>query len=331
MKYRELGNSGLNISEITFGAWAIGGWMWGGADRDDAIAAINKCLDLGITTFDTAPVYGFGVSEEILGEALSGKRNEVQILTKYGLIWDDTKGDLHMDSKDNEGKDIKIYKHASRKSIIKDCEDSLKRLRTDYIDLYQIHWPDKHTPIEESMEAVYSLIKEGKVKAAGVSNYNAEQMKTANESVPLACNQVPYSMVLRDIEKETVPYAIENNIGILAYSPLQRGLLTGKITKDYKFEEGDHRPATSFFKPDNLEKVNNFLQSIKPIADDKGASLAQLVIFWTLHQPGITSALVGARNPKQVEENAKSVDFNFTTSELNEINNQLKNLELDPK
>ncbi|CAN5268218.1 aldo/keto reductase [soil metagenome] len=329
MKYRDLGNSGLQISEITFGAWAIGGWMWGGADRADAIAAINKCLDLGITTFDTAPVYGFGVSEEIIGEALAGKRQEVQILTKYGLVWDNSSGDIHMASKDNEGKDINIHKHASKKSIIRECEDSLKRLKTDYIDLYQIHWPDKTTPIEESMEAVYQLMKEGKVKAAGVSNYNAEQMKQANEAIPLASNQVPYSMVLRNIEKDVVPYSVENNIGILAYSPLQRGLLTGKITKDYKFEEGDHRPSTPHFKPENLEKVNNFLQKIKPIADDKGASLAQLVIYWTIHQPGITSALVGARNPKQVEENAKAVEFDFTKDDLEDINNQLDKLRLN--
>jgi aryl-alcohol dehydrogenase-like predicted oxidoreductase len=216
MKYRELGNSGVKITEITFGAWAIGGWMWGGADKKDAIAAIHKSLDLGITSIDTAPVYGFGTSESIVGEALSGNRAEVQLLTKFGLKWDTDEGEFYFDSKDNSGKDVKIHKFAGKKSIIQECEQSLKRLRTDYIDLYQIHWPDVTTPIEESMEAIYQLMKEGKVKAAGVCNYSATQMETANQSIPLSSNQVPYSMVLRNIEKDVVPMAIENNIGILA-------------------------------------------------------------------------------------------------------------------
>lgn len=329
MEYRELGTSGVKITEITFGAWAIGGWMWGGADKKDAIAAIHKSLDLGITSIDTAPVYGFGTSEEIVGEALSGNRHEVQILTKFGLRWDTKEGEFYFDSKDNSGNDVKIHKFAGKKSIVQECEDSLRRLRTDYIDLYQIHWPDKTTPIEESMEAVYQLMKEGKVRAAGVCNYSAEQMKVANDAIPLSSNQVPYSMVLRDIEADVVPYALENNIGILAYSPLQRGLLTGKITKDYNFEEGDHRPNTAHFKPENLDLTNEFLNKIKPIADDKGASLAQLVINWTIQQPGITSALVGARNAKQVEENAKSLNFKLLKSEIEEINNHLNDLKLN--
>ncbi len=328
MKYRELGNSGVKITEITFGAWAIGGWMWGGADKKDAIAAIHKSLDLGITSIDTAPVYGFGTSESIVGEALSGNRAEVQLLTKFGLKWDTDEGEFYFDSKDNSGKDVKIHKFAGKKSIIQECEQSLKRLRIDYIDLYQIHWPDVTTPIEESMEAIYQLMKEGKVKAAGVCNYSATQMETANQSIPLSSNQVPYSMVLRNIEKDVVPMGFENNIGILAYSPLQRGLLTGKITRDYKFEEGDHRPKTAHFKPENLDKVNKFLQEIKPMADEKGASLAQLVINWTIHQPGITSALVGARNAKQVEENAKAIKFDLSEEEMKSINSLLNNLNL---
>ncbi|MDQ3392787.1 MAG: aldo/keto reductase [Bacteroidota bacterium] len=328
MEYRDLGKSDIKLTEITFGAWAIGGWMWGGADKKDALAAIRKSLEMGITSFDTAPVYGFGTSEDILGEALSGKRQEVQILTKFGLSWDTSKGEFYFDSKDNSGKKVKIHKYAGKNSIINECEQSLKRLKTDYIDLYQIHWSDSTTPIDESMEAIYSLMKEGKVKAVGVCNYSAAQMKEANDAVPLASNQVPYSMVLRDIEEEVVPFALKNNIGILAYSPLQRGLLTGKITKDYKFEEGDHRPNTSHFKPHNLEKTNNFLNSIKPLADDKGATLAQIVINWTIHQPGITSALVGARNARQVEENAKARQIKLSQEEMEFINNKLNDLKL---
>jgi aryl-alcohol dehydrogenase-like predicted oxidoreductase len=328
MEYRELGSSGLKVTEITFGAWAIGGWMWGGADKKDAIDAIHKSLDLGITSIDTAPVYGFGVSEELVGEAIKGRRHEVQLLTKYGIVWNSSEGVLHMDSIDNNGNDIKIYRNGRKKSIIEECEQSLKRLRTDYIDLYQIHWNDPTTPIEETMEAIDQLIKEGKIKASGVCNYDAKQMKIAHETLELASNQVPYSMVYRDIEKSVVPYALEKNIGILAYSPLQRGLLTGKITRDYKFEVGDHRPSTVFFKPHNIEKVNLFLAKIKPIADDKGATIAQLVLNWTLQQPGITSVLAGARNAKQIEDNAKAVNFKLSKEEIEKINNLLNALQI---
>lgn len=328
MEYRTLGNSGVKVTEICFGAWAIGGWMWGGADRKEAIEALHRSIDLGITSIDTAPIYGFGLSEEIVGQALSGMRHKVEILTKFGMRWEGTKGEYFFDSKDNSGKDVKIYKYAGKESIIQECEESLKRLKTDYIDLYQIHWNDATTPIEESMEAAYALMKEGKTKAVGVCNYSAQQMMTANETVPLASNQVPYSMVHRSIEGDVVPLALNNGIGILAYSPLQRGLLTGKITPNYSFGEGDSRPATPYFKPQNIEKVNAFLKKIKVVADDHDATLSQLVINWTIHQPGITSALVGARNAQQVEENAKALDFKLSPEEMKFINNQIEQLNL---
>jgi aryl-alcohol dehydrogenase-like predicted oxidoreductase len=303
--------------------------MWGGADRKDAIEAMEKSFDLGITSFDTAPAYGFGVSEYLVGEALLGKRDKVQILTKYGLRWDTTKGKHHFDSEDNEGNPIAIHKYAAKENVIKECEESLWRLRTDYIDLYQIHWPDPTTPIEETMEAIEILLKEGKIRAAGVCNYNAEQVATASRVVPIVSNQVPYSMVNRGIEKEIVPYAIKNNQAILAYSPLQRGLLTGKITQDYIFEPGDHRVNTPHFKKENIFKVNQFLDNIKPIAEEKDATLAQLVIAWTVQQPGITCALVGARNAKQTEENAKAASIQLSKDEIQTINKQLNQLTLD--
>lgn len=328
MKYNELADSGIKVSAITFGAWAIGGWMWGGADKQDALAAINKAFDLGITSIDTAPVYGQGVSEEIVGEALKGKRHEAQILTKYGMRWDIERPGDFMASKDNDGRDIKIYKYAGKESVIEECERSLKRLQTDYIDLYQIHWPDVSTPIDETMEAVEMLLQQGKIRASGVCNYNAEQMQTAEQTVKQVTNQVPYSMVERKIEKEVVPYCLEHGKGILAYSPLQRGILTGKITGDYQFEEGDHRPNTLHFKPQNRKAINNFLQKIKPIADGYGVSLTQLVINWTIQQPAIVAALVGARNPEQVAENAKSADFMLTADEINQINTLLAEVKM---
>ena len=229
MEYRKLGESDLKVSVVTFGAWAAGGWMWGGTERKDAIEAIQAAHDNGVTSIDTAPVYGQGLSEEIVGEAIKNiPRDKVQILTKYGMRWDLTKGVLGFKSKDNNGNDIDIYKYAGKDSIVKECEDSLRRLNTDYIDLYQIHWPDVTTPIAETMEAVEQLIEQGKVRYAGVCNYNAAQVKEAQEHINLVSNQVPYSMVLRDIEEDVVPFCITNNISILAYSPLQRGLLTGK-------------------------------------------------------------------------------------------------------
>ncbi|MBC9797492.1 aldo/keto reductase [Sinomicrobium weinanense] len=330
MKYRKLGNTDLNLSVVTFGAWAAGGWMWGGTERKDAVNAIRAAYDHGVTSIDTAPIYGQGTSEEIVGEAIRDiPRDQVQLLTKYGMRWDLAKGKLAAHSKDNTGKDIDIYKYAGKESIIKECEDSLKRLGTDYIDLYQIHWPDLTTPIQESMEAVDRLIRDGKVRHAGVCNYDAEQMAEAEKYVSLASNQVPYSMVKREIEAEVVPHCLKHQKGILAYSPMERGLLTGKLKPGHQFAPGDHRASNPYFKDINLTRTNDFLQSIKPIADNKGLTLGQLVILWTLEQPGITIALVGARNEAQAVQNAKAADTELTESEIAAITEKLSYLELE--
>lgn len=329
MEYRKIGDSTLSLSVISFGAWAAGGWMWGQTNRADAIEAIRASYDLGVTSIDTAPAYGQGTSEEIVGEALVGiPRDKVQILTKYGLRWDLKKGEFHFKSKDNEGKDIDIYKYSSRESIIQECENSLRRLRTDYIDLYQIHWADSTTPIAETMEAVAHLIKQGKVRHAGVCNYNVAQMKEAEKYVHLVSNQLPYSMVKREIEKEVVPYCIASNKSILAYSPLERGLLTGKMKPGYKFQEGDHRAALYFFNDENIARTNEFIQKIKPVADNKNCTVGQLVLKWTLEQPGITIALVGARKAEQAIANAKASDIQITKEEIEQISKHLSTLEI---
>lgn len=328
MELRKLGNSDVKVTPIAFGAWAIGGLMWGGNDDRDALQALEVAYDQGITTFDTAPVYGFGHSEELVGRALKTKRDKVQILTKYGLRWDATVGEFHFSIDDEKGNRHHVHRYAGKESVIRECEASLRRLQTDYIDLYQIHWPDPTTPIHETMEAVAQLLKEGKIRAAGVSNYNTEQLKEAQQTVAIAANQVPYSMINRAIEKELVPYAQESNVGILAYSPLQRGLLTGKMSEDYTFGSGDTRQDSTYFKPDNIRKVNQFLDQIRPIAKDKDVTLSQLVINWTYRQPGITCALVGARNRKQMEENAKAASIKLSEDELSNINTLLKNLHL---
>ncbi|HET6996635.1 MAG TPA: aldo/keto reductase [Chitinophagaceae bacterium] len=329
MEYRKLGNSDLKVSAITFGAWAAGGWMWGGTERNDAIRAIRTAYDLGVTSIDTAPIYGQGNSEEIVGEAIKDiSRSKVQILTKYGMRWDLAKGDFAFHSADTRGKEIDIYKYAGRESIIKECEDSLRRLGTDYIDLYQIHWPDVTTPMEETMEAVARLIQQGKVRYAGVCNYNVEQLKLARKYINIVSNQVPYSMVKRDIEEDVVPYCLEQNVSILAYSPLERGLLTGKMKPGHVFQEGDHRAGLYFFTDENIKRTNTFLDTIKSLAAEKNATYAQLVLRWTIEQPGITIALAGARNEKQSAENAAAISVNLSAGEMEFINQELSKLRL---
>ncbi|MCW3108379.1 MAG: aldo/keto reductase [Segetibacter sp.] len=330
MEYRKLGNSDLRISAITFGAWAAGGWMWGGTERNDAIKAIRSAHDLGVTSIDTAPIYGQGNSEEIVGEAIKDlPRNKVQILTKYGMRWDLAKGNFDFKSADTKGKQIDIYRYAGKESVIKECEDSLRRLGTDYIDLYQIHWPDLTTPIEETMEAVAQLIKQGKVRHAGVCNYNVAQLTEAREYINIVSNQVPYSMVKKDIEEDVVPYCLEHNVSILAYSPLERGLLTGKMEPGHIFQEGDHRAKLYFFTDENIKRTNAFLNKIKPLADKKGVALAELVLRWTIEQPGITIALAGARNEKQSIENAAAINVNLSADEIAFIDQELSLLHLN--
>jgi aryl-alcohol dehydrogenase-like predicted oxidoreductase len=329
MKFKKLGDSGVRVSEIVFGAWAIGGWMWGGADRNDAVEAIRTSVDLGMTSIDTAPAYGFGLSEEIVGESISGMRDRVQILTKYGLVWDRAEGTFFFETQNEEGKSAIIHKYAAKQSVIRECEESLRRLDTDYIDLYQIHWPDPVTPIEETMEAVQELIDDGKIRAAGVCNFSVDEMIRARAAGLIVSDQVAYSMVNREIEEDIVGYCIEENLDILAYSPLQRGILTGKVTMEYTFNEGDHRPSTPYYSPHNRKKILDLLQKIQPIASDHDATLAQLVIRWTMNRPGITAVLVGARNKGQVKENVRGAALSLGDGEMDRITGYLDQLELD--
>lgn len=329
MEFRKIGNTDLELSVITFGAWAAGGWMWGGTERDEAIEAIQKSFDEGVTSIDTAPIYGQGDSEEIVAEAIAPLgRDKVQLVTKFGMRWDLAQGTLAMKSKNNQGQDIDIYKYAGRESIIKECEDSLRRLKTDYIDLYQIHWPDVTTPIQETFETVAELIKQGKVRYAGVCNYTAEQVAEASKYVNIVSDQVPYSMVKRDIEQELVPYVLDHGKSILAYSPLERGLLTGKMRPGHHFAEGDHRANVYFYKDENLKRVNEVLDKLRPMAAEKGATLAQLVLRWTVEQPGITIALAGARNAEQSVANAKALNIKLAKDEMAFINTLLADLHL---
>ena len=321
MEYRKLGNSDLEVSAITFGAWAAGGWQWGSTDRKDAVDAIRASYDLGVTSIDTAPIYGQGTSEEIVGEAISGMaRDKVQILTKFGLRWDTDKGIYREDSIDNHGRPFALHKYAGKEGVIYECEQSLKRLGTDYIDLYQIHWPDESTPIEETFEAVARLIEQGKVRYAGVCNYNANEMKEAEKTLSLVSNQVPFSMVNRGIEEETLPYCVVQGKSILAYSPLERGLLTGKIYPGYIFQEGDHRATHPRFQREFIQRTNSLLEKLKPLADEHSATLSQLVLRWTIERAGITIALTGARNAAQAIQNAQAIQVKISEEELDYVN-----------
>lgn len=327
MEYRKLKHTDLELSVVTFGAWAAGGWMWGKTDHQAAVEAIRAAYDLGVTSIDTAPIYGQGESERIVGEAIKGiARDKVQILTKFGMRWDVAQGEFAFKSKDNQGHTIDIYKYAGKESVIKECEESLRRLGTDYIDLYQIHWPDSTTPLNETFEAVERLIEQGKVRYAGVCNYDAGLLEDAAKVIPLVSDQIPYSMVNRGMDRETIPYCIRNEKSVLVYSPLERGLLTGKMKPGYVFAEGDHRKTNPFFTDANIKQTNAFLEKLKPLADEKGATLGQLVIRWTIEHPGVTIALVGARNAEQSIQNAKAADISLTTEEIQFINQQIDHM-----
>jgi aryl-alcohol dehydrogenase-like predicted oxidoreductase len=329
MEYRQLGQSGVRVTKVALGAWAIGGWLWGGTDDEKAVAGIRRALDLGMTTLDTAPVYGFGHSETVVGRAIQGRRGEVQLLTKFGLRWDLEKGTAHFDTQDGEGRPIRIRKYAGRRSVLEECDRSLRRLGTDCIDLYQHHWPDPSTPIEETFDACARLLKAGKVRAVGVSNYSAEQMEEARKVVPLASDQPPYSMVNRDIEGDVLPWCREHGVGVLAYSPLQNGLLSGKVGLDRVFPKTDLRSRSPYFTMENRRRVLALLDALGPTAARHGATLAQLVIAWTVRQPGITAALVGVRNAKQAEENARAADLALSGEDLAAIDERLADVRLD--
>jgi aryl-alcohol dehydrogenase-like predicted oxidoreductase len=324
MQLRPLGHSDVKVSPVTFGAWAIGGWMWGGSEEADSIAAIQASVDAGVTSIDTAAIYGQGHSEELVAKAIKGRRDKVQILTKCGMRWDDPRGSDPWPTKNNAGEPITVTRNAKPDSIEYEVEQSLRRLQVDVIDLYQIHWPDLTTPIEESIAAMEKIRKAGKVRAIGVSNYNAKQLAAADTWLKanggvLASLQPPYSVINRGIEKEVLPYCRQHNVGTVVYSPMERGLLTGKYGPDHQFPPGDHRSNYKAFKPEVRRAVQEALATVKPIADKCGASFAQLIVNWTFSEPGVTAALVGARDAKQAEHNAGAMRFTLSEDERKQI------------
>ena len=329
MQYRKLGASGIEASAVAFGAWAVGGWMWGGSDDDDAVAAIRAAIDAGINFIDTAPIYGFGHSERVVGKALAGRRDQVVLATKCGLVWDREEGEYYFrsDEKGAVGDPKKatrtVYKCLRPDAIRDEVEHSLKRLNVDVIDLYQTHWQDSTTPIADTMGALMELKDAGKIRAIGVSNASADQMTAYRAVGPIDSDQERFSMLDRRIEADQLPYCREHHIAVLAYSPLEQGLLTGKVGPDRQFGEGDQRRRSKRFSVENRKKVLVMLDEMKPVAEAHGITPAQLAIAWTLAQPGLTHALVGARDPKQAAENAAAGDVKLSDEDFTTINRAL--------
>jgi aryl-alcohol dehydrogenase-like predicted oxidoreductase len=315
MQYRQLGTSDLNLPVVTFGAWAIGGWMWGGTDDAKAVDAIRAAIDSGITAIDTAAIYGFGHSEKVVGEAIKGRRDDVLVLTKCGLRWDLEEGEFYFDSQTNDGKPVSVYRNLKAHSIKTEVDNSLQRLGVDVIDLYQCHWPDSTTPLAETMEALEDIKKAGKIRWYGVSNFTPGMLDECLKHGSIVSDQPPYNPLRRDIESDVLPFCRDHTLGVLAYSPLAQGLMTGKVTMDREFPEGDVRRGAPWFKPENRKRVLDMLEKLTPMAEAHDCTLAQLTIAWVNAQPGMTAALVGARDPKQASENAKAGDIVLTEDE----------------
>ncbi len=326
MEYRQLGKSDLKLPVISFGAWAIGGWMWGGTDDAAAVRAIQHGIDVGVTCVDTAPIYGFGHSEEVVGKAIAGRRSEVIVATKCGVRWDLEEGEFSVDTNLSDGTPCKLYHNLKAHSIKYECEQSLKRLGVDTIDLYQCHWPDNTTDLGESMEALLELQEQGKIRAIGVSNFSPEMMAQCLKEGIIASDQPRYNALDREVEAEILPFCIEHTVGVLTYSPLAQGLLTGKVTSDREFPQGDQRRDKPWFSRENRRRVLDMLDKVRPIAEGHGATLAQVAANWVISQKGVTVALVGARNEAQVDENAKAADFKLTCEELATIRKLVEEL-----
>ncbi|MFA6243001.1 MAG: aldo/keto reductase [Candidatus Hydrogenedentales bacterium] len=319
MQYRKLGRSDLNVPVVSYGAWAIGGWMWGGTDDSAAIRAIQAAIDEGMTLVDTAPTYGMGHSERIVGKALQGRRDNVIVATKCGVRWDLESGKVWFETTDNEGNPRKMTRCLRPESIRRELEQSLQRLGVDVIDLYQCHWPDPDTPIADTMETLLDLQRQGKIRHIGVSNFTVEMMTECLKAGVIVSDQPQYNPLQRGIENDVLPFCAEHEIGVLAYSPIAQGLMTGKVGMDRTFKEGDARAERPWFKPENRRRVLDMLERIRPIADGHGVTLTQLTINWVFSQKGLTTAIVGARDEKQVAENAKAADFTLTADELQTI------------
>ncbi len=299
METRRLGKSDVYITPIIMGTWQAGKKMWAGIEDEESIKAIRTAVESGITTIDTAEVYGEGHSERIIAQAVSDMRDKLVYASKV------------------------FVNHYKYDQVIEACDRSLKNLQTDYLDLYQIHWPSgtwnsEIVPIEETMKAMNKLKEDGKIRAIGVSNFSRQQLEEVCQLGQIDSLQPPYSLFWRQVEKETQPFCVENDISIISYSSLAQGILTGKFGEKPEFAEGDHRKDHRLFQPENWARVQDALAKLKPFAEKYDCTLAQLAIAWLIAQPQ-TSAIVGARNAEQVKDNAKAGDIKLTPEDIAKI------------
>jgi aryl-alcohol dehydrogenase-like predicted oxidoreductase len=323
---RPLGQSGIQASVIAFGAWAVGGWRWGGADEKESVAAIRAGLDAGIDLIDTAPVYGLGRGEEIVGKAIEGRRDKVVIATKCGIVWHVERGQLLFVADEhgrNENGAYRLHKYLGVDEIRADFERSLRRLRTDYVDLYQTHWQDPTTPVADVMACLLDLKRQGRIRAIGVCNATVENIEEYRRFGAVDADQERYSMLDRKLEPRQLPHCRSNGIAALAYSPMEHGLLTGKVTSDRVFNRGDLRQGHPGFTPERLARVRGLLDRLEPIARGHGLSLGQLALAWAVAPGGCTHALAGARTAKQAEENAAAGRAELPSSDRAEIDRLL--------
>ncbi len=320
MQTRQLGNTDLQITPVGFGTWAIGGgeWVggWGSQDDAESIAAIHRALDLGINWIDTAPAYGLGRAEQVVARALRERSERPYIFTKCAIRWRD---------------DRSIFNSLTAASVREECENSLRRLDTDVIDLYQIHWPDPEAEIEEGWATMVELQREGKVRHIGVSNFSVDQMQRIQKIAPIATLQPPYSLIRCHAEDELFPFTQEQNIGVIGYSPMQSGLLTGKMTRERiaNFPHDDWRRNDAEFQEPRLTHNLETVEVMRAIGERHGHSPAEVAIAWTLRHPAVAGAIVGARRPAQVDGIIGAAEFRLSEDELAEID-EARNRELVP-
>lgn len=325
MKHKTLGTTGLQVSVVGLGTWAIGGGTWWGATDDQvSIQAIRAAMDSGINLIDTAPVYGFGRSEEVVGKAIKGNRDKVILATKCGLWWDDNRGAPFFEI---DGRSVR--RSLRPDTIIQEVENSLRRMGTDRIDLLQTHWqamePDP-TPIADTMACLLELKAQGKIRAIGVSNVTCVQMDEYRSAGVIDACQPRYSMLDRAIEHEVLPYCVKHGIATLVYSPLEQGLLSGTIGMDRHFSEREHRNNIPWFKPEHRRKVLDLLAGWRDLTEKHHCTLSQLVIAWTVAQPGVTAALCGARKAEHAIENARAGFVTLAAAELARMRKEVEAL-----
>jgi aryl-alcohol dehydrogenase-like predicted oxidoreductase len=317
METTRISNADLQFSRIGLGTWAMGGWMWGGTDENESIRTIHSAVDRGITLIDTAPVYGFGRSEEIVGKALAsgGMRGRVTIATKVGLDW-------------NDGQP---FRNATRGRIFAGVEDSLKRLRTDVIDIFQVHWPDPRTPISETADAMAALLHQGKIRAIGVSNFSTEQMNEFRLVAPIHTAQPPYNLFERQIEKDVLPHCAWEGIAVLAYGAICRGLLSGRMNPDTTFDGDDLRTTDPKFQSPRFAQYLEAVRLLDQFAQKNyGKRVIHLALRWVLDQPGVATALWGARHPRQLDPVGDVMGWTLDHGALGEIDRIIRDTIKDP-